>query len=82
MPRTVNSTVNTAPALVDGLQASGLDVIRIGRGPTPMLYYATTRLRAAGGIMVTGSHNPPNYNGFKIPLMTNLVTRAVRDAKA
>ena len=47
-------------ALVDGLKASGLDVIRIGRGPTPMLYYATTRLRAAGGIMVTGSHNPPH----------------------
>ena len=55
-------------ALVDGLKASGLDVIRIGRGPTPMLYYATTRLRAAGGIMVTGSHNPPNYNGFKMML--------------
>ncbi len=53
-------------ALVDGLKASGLDVIRIGHGPTPMLYYATTRLRAAGGIMVTGSHNPPNYNGFKM----------------
>ena len=55
-------------ALVDGLKASGLDVIRIGRGPTPMLYYATTRLRATGGIMVTGSHNPPNYNGFKMML--------------
>ena len=55
-------------ALVDGLKACGLDVIRIGRGPTPMLYYATTRLRAAGGIMVTGSHNPPNYNGFKMML--------------
>ncbi len=55
-------------ALVDGLKASGLDVIRIGRGPTPMLYYAATRLRAAGGIMVTGSHNPPNYNGFKMML--------------
>ena len=55
-------------ALVEGLKANGLDVIRIGRGPTPMLYYATTRLRAAGGIMVTGSHNPPNYNGFKMML--------------
>jgi phosphomannomutase len=55
-------------ALVGGLKASGISVIRIGRGPTPMLYYATTRLRAAGGIMVTGSHNPPNYNGFKMML--------------
>ena len=55
-------------ALVAGLKASGVDVIRIGRGPTPMLYYATTRLRANGGIMVTGSHNPSNYNGFKMML--------------
>ena len=55
-------------ALVNGLKASGMDVIRIGRGPTPMLYYATTRLRSAGGIMVTGSHNPANYNGFKMML--------------
>ena len=55
-------------ALVDGLKACGLDVIRIGRGPTPMLYYTATRLRTAGGIMVTGSHNPSNYNGFKMML--------------
>jgi phosphomannomutase len=55
-------------ALVDGLKTCGLDVIRIGRGPTPMLYYAATRLRAAGGVMVTGSHNPPNYNGLKMML--------------
>ena len=55
-------------ALVRGLVASGIDAIRIGRGPTPMLYYAATRLRSAGGIMVTGSHNPSNYNGFKMML--------------
>jgi phosphomannomutase len=55
-------------ALVAGLVASGIDAIRVGRGPTPLLYYAATRLRTAGGIMVTGSHNPPNYNGFKMML--------------
>src|SRR6516225_8275318 len=52
-------------ALVDGLAAEGADVVRIGRGPTPMLYYAAATLGVDGGVMVTGSHNPPDYNGFK-----------------
>jgi len=55
-------------ALVDGLAAGGADVVRIGRGPTPMLYYAAATLEVDGGIMVTGSHNPPDHNGFKIVL--------------
>ena len=55
-------------ALVAGLRASGADVVRVGLGPTPMLYYASTVLKAAGAIMLTGSHNPPNYNGFKMML--------------
>ncbi|HVB69777.1 MAG TPA: phosphomannomutase/phosphoglucomutase [Acetobacteraceae bacterium] len=55
-------------ALVDGLVASGAEVLRIGRGPTPMLYYAATVHRTAGAVMVTGSHNPPDYNGFKMML--------------
>ncbi len=55
-------------ALVEGLKASGMDVLRVGRGPTPMLYYAATTLETDGCIMVTGSHNPPNYNGFKMML--------------
>ncbi len=55
-------------ALVDGLRASGMEVLRIGRGPTPMLYYAATTLRTDGAVMVTGSHNPPDYNGFKMML--------------
>jgi phosphomannomutase len=55
-------------ALVDGLMESGLDVIRIGVGPSPMLYYATEVLDVQGGIQVTGSHNPPDYNGFKMLL--------------
>ena len=52
-------------ALVDGLRSESADVVRIGRGPTPMLYYAAATLGVDGGIMVTGSHNPPDYNGFK-----------------
>ena len=55
-------------ALVQGLMTSGMEVLRVGRGPTPMLYYAATTLATDGCIMVTGSHNPPNYNGFKMML--------------
>jgi phosphomannomutase len=55
-------------ALVDGLAAEGADTVRIGRGPTPMLYYAAATLGVDGGIMVTGSHNPPDHNGFKFVL--------------
>ncbi len=52
-------------ALVEGLTAAGCAVDRIGLGPTPMLYYAAVALEADGGIQITGSHNPPDYNGFK-----------------
>ena len=55
-------------ALVKGLRASGMDVVRVGLGPTPMLYYAATVGKTGGAIMLTGSHNPPNYNGFKMML--------------
>jgi phosphomannomutase len=55
-------------ALIEGLTASGVDVVRIGLGPTPMLYYAEAELPVDGGIMITGSHNPGNYNGFKMVL--------------
>lgn len=54
-------------ALVEGLTASGCDVVRIGLGATPMLYYAEASSKEVdGGIQITGSHNPPNYNGFKM----------------
>lgn len=54
-------------ALVEGLNASGCDVVRIGMGPTPMLYYAEASAEDVdGGIQITGSHNPANYNGFKM----------------
>ncbi len=55
-------------ALVKGLSASGIEAVRIGRCPTPMLYYASTTLKTDGAVMVTGSHNPPDYNGFKMVL--------------
>jgi phosphomannomutase len=55
-------------ALVRGLNESGIDVVRVGLGPTPMLYYAEAVLDVGGGIMITGSHNPPDYNGFKMVL--------------
>jgi phosphomannomutase len=55
-------------ALVDGLMECGLDVVRIGVGPSPMLYYAVATLDVQGGIQVTGSHNPADYNGFKLLL--------------
>jgi phosphomannomutase len=53
-------------AAVEGLAEVGLEVWRVGRGPTPMLYYATVTQSAGGGLMVTGSHNPPDHNGFKM----------------
>ncbi|MEH3041831.1 MAG: phosphomannomutase/phosphoglucomutase [Sphingomonas paucimobilis] len=53
-------------ALVDGLTASGVDVVRIGLAPTPMLYHAEAMLEVDGGIQITGSHNPADYNGFKM----------------
>lgn len=55
-------------AMVDGLMACGLHVLRVGLGPTPMLYFATRDREAAAGIMITGSHNPPDYNGIKMML--------------
>jgi len=55
-------------ALIGGLTAAGVDVVRIGMGPTPMLYYAEATLEVDGGIEITGSHNPSDYNGFKMVL--------------
>ncbi|HQL00739.1 MAG TPA: phosphomannomutase/phosphoglucomutase [Smithellaceae bacterium] len=52
--------------LIQGLNASGLDTIDIGLCATPMLYYSIRHLQTGGGVMVTGSHNPPEFNGFKI----------------
>ena len=57
-----------AENVLNGARDAGVDVINIGLNATPTLYYATTVLEAGGGIMVTGSHNAPHYNGFKLML--------------
>jgi phosphomannomutase/phosphoglucomutase len=57
-----------AAALAEGLQAAGVDVIDLGVVATPMVYFGTNVLDTKSGIMVTGSHNPPDYNGFKMVL--------------
>ncbi len=55
-----------AGALADGLRAAGIDVIDVGAVPTPVVYYAAYHFNTGCGVAVTGSHNPPDYNGFKI----------------
>jgi phosphomannomutase len=62
------SSPELAAALADGLTQSGADVLDIGLGPTPMLYFAVHELAADAGVQLTGSHNPPDYNGFKMML--------------
>ena len=65
------SSLNIVNALIEGIKKSGVNVIDIGCGPTPMLYFASFLLNCDAGIMVTGSHNPKNHNGFKMTLNNN-----------
>jgi phosphomannomutase/phosphoglucomutase len=53
-------------AMVEGIRSTGIDVIDVGLCATSMLYYSIRHLNTDGGVMVTGSHNPPEFNGFKI----------------
>lgn len=55
-------------ALIKGLTQSGRDVINLGLVPTPVLYFATHYMNTSSGVMLTGSHNPPDYNGLKMVL--------------
>jgi phosphomannomutase/phosphoglucomutase len=60
-------------ALIEGIRATGVDVVEVGVGPTPTFYFGLYELAADGGIQVTGSHNPPQYNGFKICVGTRTI---------
>jgi len=60
------SSPDMEQAILSGLMSTGVHVMRVGLGPTPMLYYSVYELDADGGIMITGSHNPSDYNGFKM----------------
>jgi len=59
--------------MVAGLLESGLDVVDIGVVPTPLAYWAQHKLDVAGGVQITGSHNPPEFNGFKLGLGTRSI---------
>ncbi len=63
-----NSSPALSSRLCEGLKETGVRVISVGLGPTPMLYFSVKHLNADAGIMVTGSHNPSDYNGFKMTL--------------
>ncbi len=65
------SSPELAQRLSKGLRAGGCDVVDVGMVPTPVLYYATHKLKTGTGIMVTGSHNPPQYNGLKMLIAGN-----------
>src|ERR1700693_4376440 len=60
------SGLSLSAALSAGLQQAGVDVIDLGMVATPLVYFGTHVLGAQSGVMVTGSHNPPDYNGFKM----------------
>ena len=63
-----NSSADFRNSLIEGLRDSGCDVLDVGMVPTPVLYFATHYLDSRSGVMITGSHNPPEYNGLKIVL--------------
>ncbi|HLG86926.1 MAG TPA: phosphomannomutase/phosphoglucomutase [Alphaproteobacteria bacterium] len=67
------SSPELAAAVAEGLVATGIQVKRVGLGPTPMLYFAIKHLHTDAGLQVTGSHNPPDYNGFKMALSSGPV---------
>lgn len=67
-------------ALIEGLRAAGIDVIDIGLAPTPLVYFASFHLNTGSCVAVTGSHNPPDYNGFKIVIAgETLAEDAIQD---
>ena len=76
------SSADLARALIKGLQASGCDVLDLGQVPTPLMYFAMNTQSAETGVMVTGSHSPPSYNGFKIVVGETVVDgQALQDLR-
>jgi len=70
-------------ALIEGITESGCDVIDIGEVPTPVLYFACEHFKTRSGVMVTGSHNPANYNGLKMVIDGSVLTgEAIQTLKA
>jgi len=68
-----NSSPEMLEHLLKGLLSTGLDVTDLGVIPTPLSYYSTHKLAVDGAVMITGSHNPPEYNGFKVTLGTSSI---------
>lgn len=64
---------NYAQAVRDGLCAAGVDVVDLGICPTPLMYFSLYHLDLDGGIQITGSHNPPDQNGFKVCVGTSTI---------
>ena len=69
------SSAGLSHALIEGLTASGCDVIDVGEVPTPVMYFACEHLNTKSGVMLTGSHNPPDYNGLKVVLAGQPLTQ-------
>ena len=78
-----HSSPRISQVMSQGLQASGCDVIDIGTVPTPLMYFATHQLSTQSGVMITGSHNPSEYNGIKIVIAGQALSgdaiKALRD---
>tara|TARA_R110001592_G_scaffold295763_1_gene566077 strand:- start:13118 stop:15715 length:2598 start_codon:yes stop_codon:yes gene_type:complete len=68
------SSVDYSESLTAGVISTGMNVILIGQVPTPVLYFATHHFETGSGIMITGSHNPINYNGFKMMIAGNTLS--------
>ncbi|MEM2571028.1 MAG: phosphomannomutase/phosphoglucomutase, partial [Thermoproteota archaeon] len=61
-----NSSNSLANALIEGIVSTGANVLNMGLVPTPLVYFAVAHRRLDGGVIVTASHNPPEWNGFKL----------------